>query len=551
MLISRLHFTFILMVCLIGLPIHGRAQCVSAFPYLEDFESGPAGWTSGGVNNDWTLGSPTKARINSAGSGTNCWITGGLTGTVYAGGQRSWLQSPCFDLSGLSSPGLEFLIFWDTEKQFDGGNLQYSTNNGSTWQNVGAFISNPDCYTANWFNTPSINNISGLANPSNGWSGTTLATSGNCLGGDGSGAWVKASFCLTSLAGQSDLRFRFTFGSGTSCNAYDGLAIDSFCIREFPLPAIDFDYVCENATTIRFDGLGGNCPSSVAWDFGDPASGSNTSSQRNTVHTFSAPGSYVVRFEVNEPCLGLVSRQRTISIGGAEAVVYPASCRDKNDGAIALSTSSINNPVFTWNLAPPLSGDSIGNLSPGQYLVLITGDSVCPLNLELEVGLGPDADPKPELPEKLLYCDGDDVALYPGLFDAYLWSDGSTGAEYPVTDTGRVVVTVTNTAGCTGTAAAEVSLNCFTGLWMPSAFTPNGDGKNDFFGPISGLPETFELSVYNRFGQQVFFTNEFGKAWDGRYNEQYSPPGIYVYKARYKPFGDEERIQRGRVLLLW
>jgi gliding motility-associated-like protein len=551
MLKYRLISLIILLVSFFGLSLPCKAQCVNTFPYIQDFESGPAGWTSGGVNNDWTLGSPAKARINSAGSGANCWITGGLTGTVYSGGQRSWLQSPCFDFSSLTTPGLEFLIFWDTEKQFDGGNLQYSTNNGSTWQNVGAFVSNPDCYTGNWFNTPSINNISGLANPSNGWSGTTLATSGNCLGGDGSGAWVKASFCLSALAGEIDVRFRFTFGSGTSCNAYDGLAIDSFSVINLPTPLIDYDYTCENPTTIRFNGVGGNCPTSVAWDFGDPASGSNTSSQRNTVHTFSAPGSYVVRFEVNEPCLGLVSRQRTISIGGAEAVVYPASCRDKSDGAIALSTSSINNPVFTWNLAPPLSGDSIGNLSPGQYQVLITGDSVCPLNLELEVGLGPDADPRPELPEKVLYCDGDNVALYPGPFDAYLWSDGSTGAEYPVTDTGLVVVTVTNAAGCTGTAEAEVSLNCFTGLWMPSAFTPNDDGLNDFFGPVSGLPETLELSVYNRFGQQVFFTNEFGKAWDGRYKEELAPPGIYVYKARYKPFGEEERMQRGRVLLLW
>lgn len=547
----RLHSLFILLACFFGSSASGRAQCVNTFPYMEDFETGAGGWTSGGVNNDWTLGSPSKARINSAGSGANCWITGGLTGTVYAGGQRSWLQSPCFDLSSLSTPGIEFLIYWDTEKQFDGGNLQFSTNNGSTWQNVGAFISSPDCYTANWFNTPSINNINGLANPSNGWSGTTLATSGNCLGGDGSGAWVKAVFCLSSLAGQSDVRFRFTFGSGTSCNAYDGLAIDSFCVRELPAPVIDFDYSCDNATTISFNGLGGNCPSSVSWDFGDPASGNNTSLQRNTRHTFSAPGDYVVRFEVIEPCLGSFTKERIIRIGKAEALVYPVSCKDKNDGAIVISTEFINNPVFTWNIQPPFSGDSIANLSPGTYQVLVNGDSVCPLNLDVEVGLGPDADPRPELPEKVLYCDGDDVALYPGPFDAYLWSDGSTGSVYPVTDTGRVVVTVTNAAGCTGIAETAVSLNCFTGLWMPSAFTPNDDGLNDFFGPISGLPETFELSVYNRYGQQVFFTSEWGKPWDGRFNEEYSPPGIYVYKARYKPFGEEERIQRGRVLLLW
>lgn len=525
-------------------------QCVTTYPYVQDFEAGPAGWFSGGVNNDWALGTPVKARINAAGSGSSCWITGGLSGGSYAGGQRSWLQSPCFDLSSLSKPGLEFLIFWDTEKQYDGGNLQYSLNNGSTWQNLGVFTTTPDCYTANWFNTPSINNIGGLASPAHGWSGTTLPSAGNCLGGDGSGAWVKAKFCLSGLIGSDSVIFRFTFGSGTSCNGFDGIAIDSFCVREIEIPDLDFSFSCEGERTLRFTGTGGNCPTAYTWDFGDPASGSNSANQPLTVHTFSAPGTYIVRYSLTEPCTGVITRERRISIGDAAATVYPVTCADSANGAIAVSTTFMANPVFTWNLQPPLSTDSITGLLPGTYQVLINGDSACPINLSVEVGLGPDANPRPELPDRVLYCNGDALTLSPGEFAAYHWSDGSTSPEFTVSDTGLVQVTVTNVSGCTASASSLVVLNCFTELWMPSAFSPNSDNLNDLFGPVSGVPEIFSMELYNRFGQKVFSTLKFGEKWDGTLDSQPCPAGIYTYVARYRPFGSKEKVIRGRFSLI-
>ena len=63
-----------------------KAQCVSGintFPYNEGFETSNGGWISGGVGNDWTWGSPTKPVINSAGSGSRCWVIGGLTNSSY------------------------------------------------------------------------------------------------------------------------------------------------------------------------------------------------------------------------------------------------------------------------------------------------------------------------------------------------------------------------------------------------------------------------------------------------------------------------------------
>ena len=72
-----------------------------------------------------------------------------------------------------------------------------------------------------------------FVNPGSGWSGNAT-DSGSCRGGNGSGDWVTARHCVREKAGQPEVRFRVTFGSGTTCNDFDGFAFDAFQIREIP-----------------------------------------------------------------------------------------------------------------------------------------------------------------------------------------------------------------------------------------------------------------------------------------------------------------------------
>ena len=97
------------------------AQCASpiavtgAAPYIQDFESNNGGWTTGGTLSDWTWGAPTKTTISGAGSGSKCWITGGLSAaSTYNLNERSWVQSPCLNLSAIAHPYIKFLAFWET-----------------------------------------------------------------------------------------------------------------------------------------------------------------------------------------------------------------------------------------------------------------------------------------------------------------------------------------------------------------------------------------------------------------------------------------------------
>ena len=132
-----------------------NAQCgtpISTFPYNEGFEAGNGGWTPGGTFSSWAWGSPSKPVINSAATGINCWIVGGLTGSAYSDGEASWLQSPCFDFTALPYPYISFNVFWEMEQRFDGAGFQYSTNLGASWTNLGNYAGPTNCFTENWFN---------------------------------------------------------------------------------------------------------------------------------------------------------------------------------------------------------------------------------------------------------------------------------------------------------------------------------------------------------------------------------------------------------------
>lgn len=113
----------------------------------------------------------------------------------------------------------------------------------------------------------------------------------------------------------------------------------------------------------------------------------------------------------------------------------------------------------------------------------------------------------------------------------YLWSSGEQTKSILVISPGWYSLTVTNEAGCATTASVEVSKGCY--LDVPNAFTPNGDGVNDYFFPrqlLSGNVVQFRLQVFNRWGQTVYETvRKEGRGWDGRFNGKDLEGGVYVY----------------------
>ncbi|WP_118952833.1 PKD domain-containing protein [Taibaiella helva] len=135
---------------------------------------------------------------------------------------------------------------------------------------------------------------------------------------------------------------------------------------------------------------------------------------------------------------------------------------------------------------------------------------------------------------------------------SYRWSTGATTAEITVRHEGRYSLTITNEHGCTSSESVSVSKDCF--IDVPNAFTPNGDGSNDYFFPrqlLSRRLSKFSMQVLNRWGQVVFQTERIdGRGWDGRFNGQAQPEGVYIYRISAEIDAVHHEVYEGNVTLI-
>ena len=88
-------------------------------------------------------------------------------------------------------------------------------------------------------------------------------------------------------------------------------------------------------------------------------------------------------------------------------------------------------------------------------------------------------------------------------------------------------------------------------IYLPNAFTPNGDGNNNTWGPGYSFVNTLEIIVFNRWGQCVFFSKNKEQTWDGRFNGRDCPEGVYLFKVKFSGYDSDDIIEKtGTVTLL-
>jgi gliding motility-associated-like protein len=89
---------------------------------------------------------------------------------------------------------------------------------------------------------------------------------------------------------------------------------------------------------------------------------------------------------------------------------------------------------------------------------------------------------------------------------------------------------VTDSFGCSSTVQKVVRVYSSCYLAVPNAFTPNGDGKNDFLYPLNAIKaDNLNFRVYDRWGQLIFQTTNWKHGWDGTYKGSPQPGGVYVW----------------------
>jgi hypothetical protein len=178
-----------------------NSPVVNSYPYLQRFEANDGNFFTTGSYSSWKWGQTdplTRTRLRRAANGSNAWFTS-LSGT-YKSNENSYLYSPCFDLSSLTNPVLSFAHISHQEDYFDFHTVEYTDNNGASWQRLG--VQNGG---TNWFTSPS-----------NYWL-TTLQR------------WHVSSVAIPTNA--SSVRFRFLMYSDVLVQR-EGIGIDDIHISE-------------------------------------------------------------------------------------------------------------------------------------------------------------------------------------------------------------------------------------------------------------------------------------------------------------------------------
>ncbi len=125
---------------------------------------------------------------------------------------------------------------------------------------------------------------------------------------------------------------------------------------------------------------------------------------------------------------------------------------------------------------------------------------------------------------------------------AYFWDFGNNTTstlfepfiKYNLEGDYTIMLVATNQEGCMDTTTRQYYY--MPGFWMPNAFSPNNDGHNDIFGPVTqrNSLDPFQLLVYDRWGQLIFKTTNPSEGWDGTLNGKPCPAGSYNYLVQYR-----------------
>lgn len=326
---------------------------------------------------------------------------------------------------------------------------------------------------------------------------------------------------------------------------------------QFGLPNFIASDVDSNFTPFDFSHQG-NCSSfdiqfdinktigldSVEWNFGD----GNISTAYDPLHSYANAGVYTVSLRVFKNDCGAASEIITHKVNVALSNLSNFLPTDTSfciipNYTIRISTAGAN---YLWSTGESTAQITVNNA--GLYWLQITNNG-CTFRDSMLITQKPSANVT--LGNDVLVC-----LNRPALITAnttasnFLWSTGSTNPSIEINSPGKYWVRVTNAFGCVASDTLQSNFDdCES--FIPSAFSPNGDGLNELFGLTNGLNSTiYSFYIYNRYGQLVFTSNDSFKKWDGRVKGKPAPIGSYVWMMTYKNRAGFIQTDKGTVMLI-
>lgn len=406
-----------------------------------------------------------------------------------------------------------------------------------------------------------------LSNPSQGGTITNWAWDFDVSGGNSSQqnpAYTYASY--------GDYNVTLTVTTANSCSSQFSLPVAVYAVPQAGFTGTD---VCLNETTEFTNSstiAGSDTISSYAWTFGSGQS----ASVENPTNLYAADGTYNVQ-------LITTSNNGCKDTATSTVIVHPLPqinfSNDPVGGCVPIdinftdASTITSGTIVAWNWTASGSGQSSNQnpsftyTSAGTYDVslTVTSDQGCTSSQtsvdKVTIWPLPSANflHEPVSPD-IIYpeFEFEDVSV-----DAEAWewdfgdhSEGSTEQDpvhlYPDTGTYEVTLIVFNEFGCSDTTTEEVTVRPAFIIYIPTAFTPDGDGLNDTFKPKGFGFREYEMRIYSRWGHQLFVTSDPEVGWDGTYPHTGEPvmDGMYVYRIIAQGDFDYLKTYDGKVILL-
>jgi gliding motility-associated-like protein len=296
------------------------------------------------------------------------------------------------------------------------------------------------------------------------------------------------------------LHIKTTHSDNICAPAYDSMQVD---MSAMPVPEFSGDPQSGcSPLSVQFSDLSTINPGSIAvweWNFGD----GNMDGNQNPMHVYQLPGKYDVRLKV-------------VSDAGCEKDI-------------------LKSQYIEAYIVP------MASFIPKPSLALLSVPTIAFQNRTTNVTSGTE---------------------YLWNFDDYkIKPDGGTSTEkdpiYKYSDTGyfHVILTVTNEFGCIDTAMREITILPDVSVYIPNAFTPDGRGpeKNNVFKAVTGGIQSFEIKIYDRWGQLMYESGDYeSHGWEGTYlgSTTPAPMAVYVYVVKVKGLDGLDYKYTGSITLL-
>lgn len=206
---------------------------------------------------------------------------------------------------------------------------------------------------------------------------------------------------------------------------------------------------------------------------------------------------------------------------------------------------------YVWNQ------DTLRN--PGTYQHVYSSvngcDSIVKLHLTYNASFNLSIE---KLDDDISYCLGQEINLRAHGADQYLWwtSNGGTWTQSNVSiilerEQNTIWLSGTSQDNCSDTVSLEVRVDACCQVFIPNAFTPNNDGRNDYFKVESeGALKAYHFQIKNRYGQTVWESFKVTDKWDGTLNGKACDAGVYFYHVKGQCMDGTEVKEKGDITLL-